>query len=137
MRKRKTNFILEIFILSELYHILLSVNIGIFKTVCKKACPMKRSLSLAVAHKVYVLAMWWYLKTPSPEPQLNRITNKEDNYKGSVVNVKPGLLIVNKKLRIYSSPRHIAKPSVVYSITDFHTNLKYNRLPFPNPALHK
>jgi hypothetical protein len=41
MRKKKTNFILGIFILSELYHILLSINIGIFKTVCKKACPME------------------------------------------------------------------------------------------------
>lgn len=37
-----------------------------------------------------------------------------DNYKSSIVKVKPGLqMIANKKLRIYSSPRHIAKPNVI------------------------
>ena len=39
-----------------------------------------------------------------PEPQLNRITNVEDNNKSSIVKVQPGLLLIaNKKMRIYSS----------------------------------
>jgi hypothetical protein len=60
--------------------------------------------------------MWRYLKNVSPEPQPNRITNDEDNYKSSIVKVKPGLLLIaNKKMRIYSWPRHIAKPPVVRS----------------------
>ena len=42
------------------------------------------------------------------------ITVDEDNYKSSIVKVKPGLqLIANKKMRTYSSPRHIAKPPVI------------------------
>jgi hypothetical protein len=54
--------------------------------------------------------------TICPEPQPNRITNDEDNYKSSIVKVKPGLLLItNKKMRIYSSPRHIAKPPVMCS----------------------
>ncbi|HAO06552.1 MAG TPA: hypothetical protein DCQ50_06070 [Chryseobacterium sp.] len=55
------------------------------------------------------------------EPKPNRITNDEDKYKSSIVKVKPGqVLIAKKKMRIYSSPRHIAKPIVVCSrITSF------------------
>ena len=57
--------------------------------------------------------MWRYLKIVQPEPKPNRITNDEDNHKSSIVKVKPGLLLIaKKKLRIYSSPRHIAKPNV-------------------------
>ncbi|MCZ2130597.1 MAG: hypothetical protein LC109_10060 [Bacteroidia bacterium] len=47
------------------------------------------------------------------EPKLNKITNDEDKYKSSIVKVKPGLLLISEqKLRIYSLPRHIAKPPV-------------------------
>jgi len=62
--------------------------------------------------------MWRHLKIVSPEPQPNKITDAENNNYSSIVKVKPGLLLIaNKKLRIYSSPRHIAKPPVGRSIT--------------------
>jgi hypothetical protein len=38
-----------------------------------------------------------YLKIVSPEPQPKRITNDEDNYKSSIVKVKPGLLLISEQ----------------------------------------
>jgi len=79
-------------------------------------------MSFKLAGNVKALAMWWHLKNVSPEPQPNRITNDEDNYKSSIVRVKPELLLIaNKKLKIYSSPRHIAKPPVGCRYIDFGT----------------
>jgi hypothetical protein len=41
-------------------------------------------------------------------------TADEDMYKSSIVKVKPGLLLItNKKLSTYSSPRHIASPYAI------------------------
>ena len=52
----------------------------------------------------------------SPEPKPDRITNDEVKNQSSIeLRLTEPLLIANKKLRIYSSLSHIAKPPVVRS----------------------
>ncbi len=53
----------------------------------------------------------------SPEPQPNKITADEVKYKSSIeLRLTELMLIANKKMRIYSLSRHIAKPHVSGSL---------------------
>jgi hypothetical protein len=68
------------------------------------------------------LAMWRHLKKVRPEPQPNRITNDEDNYKSSIVKVKPGLLLISEKDEDLFVCQHSSKPNV--SCMCFSVNMK-------------
>jgi hypothetical protein len=80
-------------------------------------------LPFVLAVNGHGLAMWRHLKIVSPEPKPNRITNDEDNYKSSIVKVKPGLLLISEQNaeNIFVA-RHIAKPPVVRRCFSFVRN---------------